>query len=103
MALYEFMMIVKQALSDEEAERAMGKVKGLIAKHGGSLVSAENWGKRKLAYPVRKEKKGTYLLFQFSGDGRLPSELEKNCRLDDAVVKFLTVKVERKPPKVSHG
>jgi len=92
MTTYETIFIVRPTLSDEEVNKIIEKIRGMIEKKGGKVLSTENWGKKKLAYGVKKEKKGTYLLFRFTGDGKLVAELERQCLIDDALIKFLTVK-----------
>jgi small subunit ribosomal protein S6 len=75
------------------------KVKSTIEKAAGSVERLENWGKKKLAYEVKREKKGVYVQLHFRGDGAAVTELERFFRLDDAVMKFLTVKLEVQPER----
>jgi small subunit ribosomal protein S6 len=98
MTLYESIFIVRPTLSDEEVAKIGEKIREMIEKRGGSVLKMENWGKKKLAYEVKKEKKGTYLLFYFKGDGKLVAELEHHWLVEDALIKFLTVKA---PPPSS--
>lgn len=91
---YETIFIVKPSLSDEEVAKITEKIKGVIQKAGGEVVVAENWGKKKLAYEVRKEKKGTYLIAHFKGTGTTVSELERSYRLDESIIKFITIKIQ---------
>ena len=92
MNTYESVFIVRPSLSDEEVAKLMDRIKDLIGKKGGSVLKAENWGKKKLAYEIGREKRGTYLLFLLKGDGALVKELEHFSRVDDALIRFLTVK-----------
>ncbi|MFZ5861375.1 MAG: 30S ribosomal protein S6 [Nitrospirota bacterium] len=96
MTVYETIFIVKTSLTDEELSSLVGKMRGVIEKHGGEILKTENWGKKKLAYEVRKEKKGAYVFFRFRGPGGLVSELERQYRVEDAVIKFLTIKCDPK-------
>lgn len=96
MTVYETIFIVKTSLTDEELSGLVGKIRGVIEKHGGEILKSENWGKKKLAYEVRKEKKGAYVFFRFRGAGSVLSELERQYRVEDAVIKFLTVKCDPK-------
>jgi small subunit ribosomal protein S6 len=100
MAVFETVFIVRPNLSDDEVAKMTEKVKGLIEKHGGALLRSENWGKKKLAYEIKKEKKGTYVLLWFQGDGKLVSELERTYRIEDGVIKFITVRAphDKLPP-----
>jgi small subunit ribosomal protein S6 len=93
MSTYETIFILRAALSDDEAAKTVDKVKGIIEKLGGSVLKVENWGRRKLAYEVKKEKKGNYILIQFKGEGKLIAELEHNYRVDDNIIKFITTKL----------
>jgi small subunit ribosomal protein S6 len=94
MTVYETIFIVKTSLR--------GGVGGLVAKVRGSSKTqrrdseVENWGKKKLAYEVRKEKKGTYVFYRFRGPGSVVSELERQYRVEDTIIKFLTVKCDPK-------
>jgi small subunit ribosomal protein S6 len=96
MTVYETIFIAKTSLSDEELSGLVGKVRGVIEKHGGEILKTENWGKKKLAYEVRKEKKGAYVFFRFKGVGSLVSELERQYRVEDGIIKFLTIKCDPK-------
>ncbi|MFZ5875198.1 MAG: 30S ribosomal protein S6 [Nitrospirota bacterium] len=96
MTVYETIFIVKTSLTDEELSGLVAKIRGVIEKHGGEILKTENWGKKKLAYEVRKEKKGAYVFFRFRGPGGLVSELERQYRVEDAVIKFLTIKCDPK-------
>jgi small subunit ribosomal protein S6 len=96
MNYYESIFIAKPSLLDEEVGKMTEKVKGLIEQGGGTVLRVENWGKKKLAYEVQKEKKGSYVFFFFQSDGKVLSELVRAYRLDDAILKFLTVKLTKK-------
>ena len=91
---YESMVIVKSTLSEEENTAALNKIKDLIEKLGGTILQSENWGKRRLAYEVDGEKKGTFFLFRFKAEGKLISSLEHQYRLDETILKFITVRME---------
>jgi small subunit ribosomal protein S6 len=93
---YESIFIAKPSLLDEEVNKIAEKIKGIIEQGGGSVQKIENWGKKKLAYEVQKEKKGTYVFLFFQASGKLMSELERAYRLDDSIMKFLTVKLTKK-------
>ena len=93
---YESIFIARPSLLDEEVNKISEKVKGIIEQGGGIVQKIENWGKKKLAYEVHKEKKGTYVFLFFQASGNLISEMERAYRLDDAIMKFLTVKLTKK-------
>ena len=95
MACYESIFILRSSLGDEEAEAVIEKMKSVLTKHGATIVKAENWGKKKLAYEIKHDRRGTYILLQFeSAQENIVSELERLYRLEDSVIKFLTVRVE---------
>ncbi len=92
--LYESIFILRPTLADEDVQKALEKVKATAEKVGASVYRLENWGKKKLAYEVKQEKKGIYVQLQFNGNGAAVFELERLFRLDDSVLKFLTVKLD---------
>jgi small subunit ribosomal protein S6 len=101
---YESMVVLRPTLSDEEINASLGKIREIIEKNGGAVLQAENWGKRKLAYEVKREKKGIYLLFRFQANGKLVAELEHQYRLIEAILKFITVRLEGPmPPAATSG
>ncbi len=91
---YESIFIIKPTLSDEETEKVIQKMQEIITAGGGEIINIENWGKKKLAYEIKKHKKGHYVLIHFKAEGPLVKELERNYRLSDAVIKFITVKLK---------
>ena len=97
MELYESLFIIRPSLSDEETTALIEKMKGTVTKNGASIVRAENWGRKKLAYEIKRERKGTYVYFYFQGPGAVIAELERSYRLEDSIIKFLTVKLEQEP------
>ena len=95
MAYYESIFILRSSLADEEAEAVIEKMKNVLTKHGATIVKAENWGKKKLAYEIKHDRRGTYILLQFeSTQETVVSELERLYRLEDSVIKFLTVRID---------
>jgi small subunit ribosomal protein S6 len=96
MNTYENIVILNASLSDEEIETATGKIKDLITNAGGEILKADVWGRRKLAYEVRKHKKGFYLLLLFRSDPSLISKLEDYYKVYDPVIKFMVIKPDKK-------
>jgi small subunit ribosomal protein S6 len=90
---YETIYVLRPDAGREASESIGTRVLDVISKQHGSLTRVENWGYRKLAYPVRKHARGVYVYLKYVGDGVLVSELERNLRLQDAVLKFQTVKI----------
>ncbi|HXN06064.1 MAG TPA: 30S ribosomal protein S6 [Nitrospiria bacterium] len=93
---YESIFIARSSLSEEDVAGLTEKVKAIIEKNGGQVIRTENWGKKKLAYEVKKEKKGVYVMFHIKGPGALVSELERNLNIQDGIIKFMTVKLDMK-------
>jgi small subunit ribosomal protein S6 len=93
---YESVFIIRPSLTEEEAGGLTDKIKGIIEKNGGQIVKVENWGKKKLAYEAKKEKKGIYVLLHFQGQGNLVAELERNFKIQDSIIKYQTVKLNMK-------
>lgn len=91
---YESIFIVRPSVSEEGINQILDKLKKSIEKNGGQVIHAEQWGKRKLAYEIQREKKGSYVLFQIKGDGKVISDLERTYQLEDLVIKSLTIRVE---------
>jgi small subunit ribosomal protein S6 len=93
---YETIYVLRPDAGREASENISTRVLDVISKQHGSLTRVENWGYRKLAYPVRKHGRGVYVYLKYVGDGKLVSELERNLRLQDVVLKFQTVKISDK-------
>jgi len=90
---YETIFVIKSGLSDEEATKVVEKVRELIPRSEGEVLALENWGRRKLAYEVRREKKGTYAIVHYKGGGVTVGAVERFMRLDEAILKYITVKI----------
>lgn len=95
MPIYESIFIINANLPDDETNAVIKKMQDVVAKQGGEMTKFEDWGKRKLAYEVKKQKRGHYVFFQFKGGAPVVSELERTYKLTDAVIKFLTIKLEK--------
>jgi len=91
---YETLILL--APNQESLETFKNKVEGLLAAGGGQIVRFEDWGRRRLAYPVQKETYGHYLLYDYQGGPALASELERNLKIDEKVFKYLTLVLAKK-------
>lgn len=91
MRRYETVFIVDPELSEEQHQQLFNKLKGLVPDDQGMLVEFDEWGSKRLAYEIKKHTRGYYVLMDFCGDGALVKELERNMRLDDRVLKYMTV------------
>ena len=91
---YELIYIVQPDATPERAKEIQLRVEEAITAGGGQILLWDDWGKRKLAYEVRKFNKGRYMLVGFLGGGRFIPEVERLLRLDPDVLRFLAVKVD---------
>jgi small subunit ribosomal protein S6 len=94
MRKYESFFIVQPELSEEALSAVSSKLQSVVEANGGTVASYVPWGKKKLAYPVKKNDYGYYILMKFAAGPELITELERNMRLDERVLKFITVKLE---------
>jgi small subunit ribosomal protein S6 len=92
MTCYETLFVVKPTLTDEETTAQIAKIKEIVANNGGELVATNDMGMRKLAYPVEKNDRGYYTVLFYKAEGTLINELERNLKISEDVIKFLTVK-----------
>ena len=95
MPLYESIFIVNANLSDEETANTIKKMQDVVVKQGGEMIKFEDWGKKKLAYEIKKQKRGHYAFFQFKAAPTAVSELERTYKMTDSVIKFITIKLEK--------
>lgn len=93
MKTYETIFVLDPDLSEDESEKNLNKIVGVIEGQKGKIALVDHWGRRKLAYRVRKKYKGNYVRLVYYGEGNLVAQLERNLRLLENVYKFLTVKL----------
>mgnify|MGYP000877109132 FL=1 len=94
MRKYETFFIVDPDLPDEVTAVVDDKVKNIVSALGGMVLTYVPWGKKKLAYPVKKRTRGLYILMEYAGGPEMVAELERNMRLDERFLKFITVKLD---------
>jgi small subunit ribosomal protein S6 len=93
---YETVFILTPVLSDDQAKEAAKKFKKSITDLGAKIVNEENWGLRKLAYPIQKKTTGFYHLIEFAGEGeQIVGQLEVAFKRDERVLRFLTVALDK--------
>ena len=90
---YETIYILRPDISNDGISAVNNKIRGIIETGGGNLLKVENWGRRKLAYEVKKNLKGVYLFFNYLGPAGLVEEVERNLRLSDSVIRYYSVKM----------
>lgn len=92
---YETVFIITPVLSESQMKEAVAKFKSVITDGGGTILHEENWGLKKLAYPIQKKTTGFYYLIEFKAEGQLIGKLETEYRRDERVIRFLTFKMEK--------
>lgn len=92
---YETVFILTPVLSDAQMKEAVEKFKTLLKDQGAEIVNEEDWGLRKLAYPIDKKTTGFYTFLEFNADATVIDKLEVNFRRDERVIRFLTVKQDK--------
>jgi small subunit ribosomal protein S6 len=90
---YETIYILRPDSTTDVIAQVNQKIRGVIEAGGGNLLKVDNWGKRKLAYEVKKQLKGIYLFFAYLGTAGLVEEVERNLRLTDSVIRYYSVKM----------
>lgn len=91
---YELVYITKPDLEEEELERIATRSTDMIVRGPGHVLHKEVWGKKKMAYEIQKFSKGQYFLLAFLGGPEIVTEIERSLRLDDAVLRYMTVKIK---------
>jgi len=92
---YETVFILTPVLSDSQMKEAVDKFKSVLTGGGATITNEENWGLRKLAYPIQKKTTGLYTLLQFDAEPNLISSLETQYRRDERVLRFLTFRLDK--------
>ena len=92
---YETVFILNPVLSEDQIKEAVKKFEDYIVAAGGEIVSYENWGLKKFAYPIANKKSGFYHLMEFTAPSSLVAGLETEYRRDDRVMRFLTVALDK--------
>ena len=90
---YETIYILKPDLTEDAVRGVSEKVSGIVTQFEGTLLDEDDWGKRKLAYPISRNSRGHYVRFHYVGPTDLIAELERQLRYDDNLLRFLTVKM----------
>ena len=93
---YELAVVVSAKIEDEERAAVVDKCKALIERFGGTITNVDDWGKKRLAYEIKKMKEGFYYFIQFEAESSAPAEIESRIRIMDNVLRYLVVKNETK-------
>ncbi len=95
MTNYETMYILKPDLEEEKKDALIAKFSEIITSNGGEVTKTDEWGKRRLAYPINYINDGYYVLTYFSADSELPTELERNFKISDDVIRYMVVNLDK--------
>jgi len=90
---YEAVIVISLKLGEEAVAETVKKFKALIEKHG-TVESVDEWGKRRLAYPINKETDAYYVLFNFKSETEFPTELDRITKITDGVIRSMIIKKE---------
>jgi len=92
---YETVFILTPVLSDAQVKEAVTKYKKILTNNGAKFISEENWGLKKLAYPIQKKSTGFYQLFQFEAEPEIIAKFEIELNRDESVIRFLNFKMDK--------
>jgi small subunit ribosomal protein S6 len=92
---YETVFIMTPVLSEEQTKETVKKFKDLLVDKGGVVKHEEDWGMRKLAYPIQKKTTGFYHLIEFESDGKVIADLELQFKRDERIIRYLTVGLDK--------
>jgi len=92
---YETVIIMTPVLSEDQMKDTVTKYQGFLKEKGAEIIFEDNWGLRKLAYPIQKKSTGFYHLFEFKAEGEIINTLELAFKRDERIMRFLTVKLDK--------
>ena len=98
-ANYEAVYILNPSLSEEQIAALVAKFKAVVEANG-TVSEVDEWGKRRLAYPIDYKTEGYYVLVNYTAEASVPKEIERNLQISDSILRYLTVKVEEKRSNV---
>jgi small subunit ribosomal protein S6 len=93
---YETTIILNASLDDTQIDTAIGRVQETISKNGGAITALNKWGRKRLAYPISKKTNGFYVNIEFTAPSPLIALLERSYQLDEMVLRYLTIKLDKK-------
>jgi len=91
--VYESAVLINAALDDQQIDLILSRIKDLITNNGGQIREIDNWGRKRLAYPVEKSKIGYYAIFRFDAPSDIVAKLERIYTLDEQILRFVTLKL----------
>lgn len=92
---YESVVILNASLEDDQINSTLNRIEDQISTSGGKITDIDKWGRKRLAYPIQKSKSGYYVVYHFESPRELIAKLERNYRLDENIIRYLTIKLEK--------
>ena len=93
---YELAVVVSAKIEDDERAAVVDKCKALVERFGGNITEVDEWGKKKLAYPINKKEEGYYVVVDFKGNPTLPKELDRRLKISDNVIRHIILSKDEK-------
>ncbi len=103
LAGYETTFITRSEMTDDALKTLQDRLNSVVAEYKGELVAHEDWGTKKFAYKIQKEQRGRYTHFVYTGAGNIVAEIERNLRLNEHVLRFLSVNVAKEFNKEAYA
>ncbi len=92
---YESAVLINAVLEDNQIESLINRIKEFITNNGGQITDFENWGRKRLAYPIEKSKIGYYAIFRFTAPTNIIAKIERFYNLDENILRYLTIKLNK--------
>ncbi|MDQ7818327.1 MAG: 30S ribosomal protein S6 [Melioribacteraceae bacterium] len=92
---YESVVLINAALEDEQIEATISRILEVLTTNGGEILEVDKWGRKRLAYPIKKAKSGYYLVLRFTAPTQLITTLERNYRLDENIIRYITIALDK--------
>ena len=96
MIKYESMYILKPDMEEEKKDALVKRFSDIVVNNGGNVEKIDEWGKKRLAYPIQYINDGYYVLMNFEAEPTLPAELERNYKISDDVLRFMVINLDEK-------
>lgn len=94
--MYEVTYIVNGALSEDQIKGVVARVKKTIEENGGALIDTNEWGNRRLTYPIKKKRNGHYVNLYMNAPGSIIPRLERSLEIDDDILRYITLRMDTK-------
>ena len=93
---YESVVVLNATLEDAQIDSVLNRIEDQITSNSGEISNVDKWGRKRLAYPIKKQKSGFYVVYQYEAPRELIAKLERSFRLDENIIRFLTIKLTKK-------